>query len=100
MSSFWEGLRRAAATGAARATQAAELAMRRIEIQRELAAQEARLTQAYAALGQALVQAVRSGATPPPGVTVDLASLDAAEAEVARLRAALAALAAPPSERG
>ena len=91
-SSFWQGVRRAAATGAAKATVAAENAVRRLELQRRMSQAEADQSRRYAAIGQALVAAVRAGATPPRGVTVDLGALDAGDAQVARLRAEIASL--------
>jgi hypothetical protein len=92
MSSFWQGVRKAAAEGAAKATAAAETAVRRLELQRRVAQLETEQARRFALIGQAVVAAMRAGATMPTGVTIDLASLDAAEAELARLRAEIASL--------
>lgn len=89
MPGFWDGVRKAAAVGVVKAQLAAEQTARRLELQRRIAQHEAELTQRYAAIGRATAAAVRAGASPPPGVTVDLDALTAAEAELGRLRAQL-----------
>lgn len=86
MGSVWEGIRKAAATGAAKAQTAAENAVHRMEIQRRISQHEDELQSAFAGIGRELYAAVRGGQPVPEGVNVDVAALSALEAAIAQLK--------------
>ena len=70
MGSVWEGIRKAAATGAAKAQTAAENAVHRMEIQRRISQHEDELQSAFAGIGRELYAAVRGGQPVPEGVNL------------------------------
>jgi hypothetical protein len=90
MGSLWEGIRKAAATGAAKAQTAAENALHRLELQKKIAQREAELAQTFTAIGRETYAVVRGGGQAPAGVTVDAVAIAGVEAEIERLKAELA----------
>ena len=92
MGSLWEGIRKAATNTAANAKTAAENALRRHEIQTKITQQESQMSQKLVALGRDTYNAVRGGAEPPSGVTVDVAGISAIEAQIEQLKVDLAAV--------
>ena len=75
--------------GAARVAVSAENAARKLELQRRLGQQEGQIEARYAAIGRLTVTAMRAGAPGPDGADAHLRAIEAAEAEMARLRAEL-----------
>lgn len=92
MGGFWDGVRKSAATGAARVSIAAENVAKRVELQHRISQLESEQLLRQAAIGRSLVTALRAGAAAPAGVAVDLAAIDAADAELERVRAEMASL--------
>ena len=92
MPGMWDGMRRAAISGAARATVGAEQAMRRVDLQRRIAERLAAAEARYAAVGRLVAGTVEGGAAAPAGAAGHLEAARAADAEVAALRAELDAL--------
>lgn len=89
---MWDGMRRAAISGAARATVGAEQAMRRVDLQRRIAERQAAAEARYAAVGRVVARAAEAGTPAPGGTEGHLEAARAADAEVAALRAELDAL--------
>ena len=92
MAGLWDGVKRAAISGAAKAAVGAEQAVRRLDLQRRIAERQAAADAECAAIGRLVIAAVRAGAEPPAGAARHIEEVEAAEVDVERLRAELAAL--------
>ncbi len=89
MPGMWEGMKKAAMQGAARVAVSAENAAKKLEFQSRLGQQEGHMEARYAAIGRLTVAAMRAGTPGPDGAEAHLRAIEAAEAEIARLRAEL-----------
>jgi len=86
---LWQGMKRAAMTGAAKAAVGAEQAVRRLDLQRQIAEREGAAEAEYAAIGRAVVAAVRAGGPAPDGTEAHIAALRGIEEDTRRLRSEL-----------
>jgi len=89
---IWEGMKRVAITGAAKAAVGAEQAVRRLDLQRQIIDRQAAADAECAAIGRLVIAAVRAGGDAPPGAAVHVQRTLAADEVVERLRAELAVL--------
>jgi hypothetical protein len=92
---LWQGMKRAAITGAARAAAEAEQTVRRIDLQRQIAGREAAAEAEYAAIGRTVAATVRAGGPTPDGTAARISALRDIEENLQRLRGELADLSHP-----
>ncbi len=89
MPGLWDGMKKAAVQGAARVAVGAEQAARKLDLQRQLGRNEGQIEARYAAIGRLTVAAMQAGTPGPDGAEAHLRAIEAAEAEMARLKAEL-----------
>ncbi len=92
MPGFWDGVRKAAMTGATRVAVQADVTVRRLELQRAIARQRRQIEERCLSIGGTVVAHARAGAAPPADTRDDIAAVAAAEAEIARLEQELTSL--------
>ncbi len=92
MPGFWDGVRKAAMTGATRVAVQADVTVRRLELQRAIARQRRQIEERCLSIGGTVVANARTGTPPPPDTRDDIAAVAAAEAEIARLEQELTSL--------
>ena len=90
----WRDVRKAAAAGLSRVVAATDVAVRRLDLQRQLASERIAQDRTFAAIGRAVAARVKDGEDPPAGTQTLFAELQRIEGRIAELEEELRRL--PP----
>jgi len=95
--SFWRDVKQAASTGIGKAAAAADVTVRKLDLQRKIAGCRLSEDRAFAAIGRAMAAQVKDGRLPPEGTQALFADLERIEREIEQLEEELANLHAVPT---
>ncbi len=93
--SFWREVKQAATTGIGKAAAAADITVRKLDLQRKIAGQRLAQDRTFAAIGRALAAQVKDGRLPPEGTQSLFEDLKRIEDEIAGLEEELSGLQGP-----